>query len=324
MARLIALLFVSTAWTSASESQAATEELFGSALPDVDFFMEGAQDPLKEFGEQAEMLKKQVAENEEQKKASMLNMKAKFESNLTIQAERIDQIHQDIIQLNKSISQENLAVAKLRTDCKKVQKSNDVMRTALESLRPKMRTAAGFLADTIQMTDDRNSTDLDVLRPTTPKPTLEHFLDALDHSHKVSLLEVSAGSRRSEAFLPRSADNSEAGPEDLVGTLAERLEVLSAAGDQGEAKLKARFLAYYEVGSIKEQALLSRKQTLSGSLTEVKALHAQLDAVKTHLFEIRSLLYERIQAILLFAVNGEGVAATALDRAQKALAVEVH
>lgn len=328
MVALKVVAFAAAACLASSNAHTGDEQV-SLALPDIDYFMKNAQNPLEEFGEQAEMLKKQAVQHEREKQETIVRMKAAFEKNLTAQAHECEKIVEESHKLNYAITREQEAIVGLRQDSKKVQKSNDLMRTALETIAAKIHLSSNFVTDSLESTDDSNASELDVLRTSTPEPTLERFMRSATEHDVVSLLGI-GGQQVGKAVTLASVETQEdaAKPDtaamELVGTLAQRLVDLAAAGDQGEAQLHAKFLADYEFGEKKRAELAARKEALGNDLAQKHELHIQLIAVKKHLIDIRSELEERIKGVRLFAMNSNAVGADVMKQAKTLLRPAGH
>lgn len=321
MAVLSVLFVVASSALTATEAlpkQDAVADFLNAALPEVDYYMQEPTGLSNDFKAKAELLKQQVAANEQEKKTALKQLKTSFEENLTAQALRSDQLGTDNQVLLALISQEESRIAILRQDASKLQKSNEIMRRALDGLVSKVHAVSDFLDDSIEVSEEFNASELDVLRPTTPQPTVEHFLETMG-DHKVSLLGVAAAKKK---LLKRKKEEPK--PELILESLPQHLVDLAALGEQGEAQLQARFLAMYEFGAARQAELLAHKEQLQQELGSKEELTAQVLGVKKHLRQIKAQLRQRVNVMRTFALKVNELATVSLDTAAKVYEESTH
>jgi len=269
-------------------------------LPDVESVLNKANNKAHDFAEQARAMQANVELQQQKSRDALAAQKAAYEKRLSQQALQSDAIKAN----NTEIDSQNNALEKSNTvlfkELNGLQANNTKMRQALKTIDDKVAAAALFLADSLKVTDDSNAEELSVLAPTTPKPTLDHFL-AVAGADRVSLLQLSS---------PRALSQ---GPEDLVNVLSKSLADIASAEVEGAAELKAHFLANFEDGQKQQAALNATQVQLMELQSELKAHQSKLLEAKAHLQATNKKLVERLHGLRVFARKVDSAAAGSLD-----------
>lgn len=269
-----------------------------TSLPDVESVLTKATDKAHDFAEQASAMQAKVALQQQKSLDALSAQKKLYESKLSQQAAMSDAISAN----NSAIDAANKALKKSNTDLevelKRLQDENGEMRKSLQTIDEKVAAAKLFLEDSLKVTDDTDAEELYVLAPTTPKPTLDHFL-AVAGGERVSLLQLSS---------PRSQ-----GPEDLVSVLSQSLSEIATAEVEGAAELKAHFMANFQDGQRHQEALNATNAQLVQLQAELKAHQAKLLEAKSHLQATGAQLSQRLHGLRIFARKVDSAAATPLD-----------
>lgn len=295
MAPVVAIFsFLSTMMQLAAAGQPNA----AAALPDVESVLTKATDKAHDFAEQAMAMQRRVTEQQEKSRAALAAQKASYEAKLASQAAQSDTISAN----NTAINSANEALQKsntiLEAELMDMQGKNAHMRQALQEISNKVEAAKLFIVDSMKATDDTNAEELHVLAPTTPKPTLDHFL-AMAGASKVSLLQLSS---------PRSQ-----GPEDLVSVLSKSLADIANAEVEGAAELKAHFLASFEEGQKRQVDLNATHAELLKRQTDLKERQGKLMEAKNHLLNTNKQLTGRLHGLRVFARKLDSVAASSLS-----------
>lgn len=303
---------MSTAFTLAALlavqlAAAATPD--AAALPDVESVLIKATGKVHDFAEQAAAMQHRVALQQEKSKLSLAAQKATYEIKLAQQAAQSQAIGANstaIDNANKALQISNVG---LEAEVRKLQDGNAKMRRSLMAIDTKASAAKLFLEDSLRVTDDTDAEELRVLVPTTPKPTLDHFLavaGAPTGGDKLALLQVSRARR--------------GGPEDLVSLLSKSLADIASAEVEGAAELRAHFLANFEEGQKRQEALNATQAQLLELQSDLKARRGKLLVAKAHLETTSRQLHDRLHGLRVFARKVDGAAGTALKGLEMASA----
>lgn len=283
----------------AAKGVGARKPEMAMALPDVESVLTKATGKAHDFAEQASAMQAKVALQQQKSRDALAAQKASYEKKLSQQAAQSDAIKAN----NTLITSHNDALKKanadLESELRDLQSNNAKMRQSLKTIDDKVSAAELFLQDSLKVTDDSDAEVLSVLAPTTPKPTLDHFL-AVAGAEQLSLLQLSSTGSRSQ------------GPEDLVNVLSKSLADIASAEVEGAAELKAHFLANFEEGQRQQAALNATQVQLMELQSELKDRQAKLLEAKGRLQSTSKELTGRLHGLRIFARKVDSAAAGSL------------
>lgn len=254
-------------------------------LPAVEAVLTKADGKAVDFAAQAMAMQKMVEESQRKGREALATQKADYEKQLTEQATASRAVVDRNTAISNQISHVRKTNSELKEDTSNLQAGNIHMRKILQQISDKVDAANLFVSDSLKLTDDSGAEELKVLEPTTPRPTLNRFLEQAG----ASLLQISK---------PDHGSNT---PEDLVQVLSRSLTDIADAQKEGAAELKAHFLASFEEGRVKQQDLLAQQKNLNATLEEELGYQRQLTAAKEHLVSTRDSLKQRLHGLRIFA-----------------------
>lgn len=281
---------------------AATDPV--AALPDVESVLTKATGKVHDFAEQAIAMQRRVAQQQDKSRQALAAQKATYESKLAEQDARSEAISANNTVIDRANKALQASISGLEVEVRFLQDGNNKMRKSLQGIDSKVQAATAFLMASLKDTDDTDAEELKVLKPTTPKPTLDHFLAvaaAATGLDKLSLLQFSRSS-------PRSS-----GPEDLVDILSKSLADIATAEVEGAAELKSHFLSNFEDGQKRQEALNMTQAKLLELQSELKIHQGKLIEAKTHLEATRKQLRDRLEGLRTFARKVDSAALSTLE-----------
>lgn len=281
-----------------------------AALPDVETILGKARSKADDFAEQSRMMQARVEEQQSKSRASLKAAKEEYEKKLTVQAEGNSQIEDENKDLQHDISKFLQKNQKLQDESHLLADANAGLRAAMGSMLRKIDVAAKFAKESMDSTDDSGAEELLILAPTTPKPTLDHFLKVAQGGLEAAFLQISPEKKARMYGLQKR-------PEELVTILSGSLEAISSADKEGGSILKASFLESFKVGQQQKEKLLAEQQALLEQKDFLNVTHVQLGAARDHLKDTYYQLGKRLHGLRLFARNTDGMAATAFRSAQQ-------
>jgi len=260
-------------------------------LPDVDSVLTKANSKAHDFAEQARAMQQRLLLQQNKSRAALAAQKEGFEHRLNVlsaQSKAIGAKNAELQASNTKLEQENAATM---AECKGLENRNSELRETLQTIGGKVAAAQDFLLESLKITDDSEAKELEVLAPTTPKPTLDNFL-AATRDDKISLLAIR--SRRAED------------PSEYVSMLSNSLAEISTAEADGAAELKAHFMAELETITARQASLNTTQAELNQTQAKLQEHRSSLLAAKAHLQDTNKQLDARLQSLRVFA-NKVGV-----------------
>lgn len=282
--------------TAAAAYLAAFCARAGKPLPSVDSVLTKANSKAHDFAQQAIALQQKLQEQQEQSRAVLHSQKQEYELRLQAQSNLSHAIERMNVELLSGNDELKARSDTMMAYLKALSEKNAGLRSTLRQVTEKVSAAQLFLVDSLKVTDDSESKELEVLIPATPKPTLEHFLAVT--SGKLSLLAVGT-TRRSDT-------------EDVIQGLSSSLTEIAIASKEGVAELKAHFLESFEKGQVHQSELNATQVALLQNQTSLKEYYAKLLEAKAHLEATNKALLERLRAVQTFANKVGSSAASSL------------
>jgi len=287
---MLRIALVVASWTACSLHAEKSLPDEKSRLPDLDTVLTKATSKAHDFAEQAAAMQQQWSKQQERSRAALAAKRQEYENRLQLVRQQNDLISSKNSELQIVNRELNIQNTQMFDRLKGLQDKNNQMRATLQDLTDKVSSAQLFITDSLKITDDSRASELEVLAPTTPKPTLDHFLD-VTNGRKVSLLSIGS----------KHVDD----PSALVGTLAQSLGEIQAAEEEGAAELKAHFMA-----NLKEA--LDHQEMLNATQAELLKTKAELEKHQLKLLQARSHLQARNKEIR-DRLEGLGVFAEKVD-----------
>lgn len=287
-------------------------------LPDVDVVLGKASGKALDFAAQATEMQARLASKQKEHRAVMAGRKKTFETRLSEQAERNKHISDENAQIRSNIHNLEHNNSRVEKECLHLQAQNVEMRRIMASITEKVGVATSFLSDTLNVTDDTNAEELEILAPTTPKPTLEHFIRVAGSSDLgASLLQVRNGMTTKATAKVTAKVTSQERPAllagDLVKVLSASLVDISAAEKEAMATLEASFLESFAMGENLTHSLLQKQAELNQTESQLLTRKAQLTSAKLHLLATRRQLTKRFRGLQVFASKVDQGAREALS-----------
>lgn len=266
-------------------------------LPDLDTVLTKATSKAHDFAEQAAAMQQRLLDQQEESRAALVVQKREFEQRL----DHMQQQNENISVENSELLVDNTAAehdtSVLFAELKEIQVNNTQMRAALQSLADKTSTAQLFVVDSLKVTDDSQAQELMFLTPTTPKPTLDIFLDVAT-GRKVSLLAIDAKLRHY--------------PSELVSGLSNSLSEIKAAEDEGAADLKAHFMTNMAETQERLAQLNATHAKLLQRKAQLQVYRGKLHGAKAHLRATSEQLQDRLSRMRMFAERVDSTVASTL------------
>lgn len=287
-------------------------------LPAVDSVMTRAMGKAMDFAEQAKEMQRRVAQRQEESKTHLELTKAKYEQSLVSQAQEYQRLGDVAARLNASILVANQTNIELLKASEKLQRANAHLRKTLQIIQGKVTAAQDFLDESMRDTDDTGAEELKIMAPTTPKPTLDQFLRVAISNQKDDLQGIEAPSLLQIASHFRSRRrHGAADPSDLVEVLAASLGDIAAAQKEGEAQLKKSFLASFDFGQKRYEALDESNKRANATLIALTKVGDDLAKAKQHLEATHKDLQQRLVGLRKFAAKVDASSLAALSIPEK-------
>lgn len=301
-----------------------TNDVSGSIakLPDVNAILGKASGKAQEFAAQATEMQLRLASEQQKHKAAMAKQKLKFETKLSVQAAMNQNISDENARIRSNISDLQEHNAEVEKMAAFIQTQNADMRKIITTISGSVGMAISFLADSLEETDDTDAEALKVLVPTTPKPTLEHFMRVAGYPGLgSSLLQVRTGlAARAEGKLTtkmrvarRKQQHQDPAAEDLVKVLSDSLVDISAAEHEAVATLKASFMEKFSAGEKYTSALLEEQRALNETQSQLLARKDELNKAKMHLVATRTKYAASFDGLRKFASKIDRTSQEALE-----------
>jgi len=283
---------------------ASAVALDGSGLPDIETVLTKAKGKAQSFAEQARAMQQRVEEEQNRSRVALRLAKEDYERRLRTQADEITSITMQNLDMRRQCRELNTKNNATLKEAKTFASANEAMRSVLESVQQKVKAAHLFLQDSMDKTDDSSAKELIVLEPTTPKPTLDHFLHVAEEQSgtaDVALLQIET----------RPTHNTHK-PEDLVKILSSSLADITTAEKEGAVELEASFMRNFEVGEKRKQELLEIQGQGIAERAELNTTRYQLLEARHHLRDTFFQLEKRLHGMRIFARKVDSMAADAL------------
>lgn len=314
---LVAPAFAVSLALASSEVQQQQES--AAALPDVETVLGRATDTAQEFAAQAKAMQARVEERQKESKKALAEEKAELQRNLTAEDNENHKIMMRSQNLRATINAVRANNSQIRKETERIRSNNKMMHGVLSVLDGKVAAAEQFLSDSLNKTDDGNAEELEVLLPPKPLPTLDHFISVLHGGNSdagpASFMQVSAQpslrGRKSRVKAESSAPE-EMNPESLSMLLSQSLQDIDKEQKEGEAQLKAHFLAFHQTSMMKREELLAEQARLEEEKRDVQALQKELYAAKHHVVATRTELLKRLHGMKVFSEKIDAAAMHAL------------
>jgi len=266
-------------------------------LPDLDTVLAQATNKAQDFAKQAAAMQKRLSEQQERSREALAAKKKDYENQL----QQIHKVNDAIGVQNSVLLSHNRELERANTEMfarlKGVQARNNEMWTTLQNITEKVSAAQLFITDSLKVTDESHADELLVLAPTTPKPTLDHFLDVAS-GRTVSLLSIGA--------------NHHDDPMELVTGLSDSLSDIKKAEDEGAAELKAHFMASVRQAEQRQAELNATQAELLHTQSQLEGHRAKLEEAEAHLQATTKQLQDRLQGLRVFADNVDASVASTI------------
>lgn len=324
--RVVAAALVVSMVMASPEGQQQQES--AAPLPDVETVLTRATDTAQEFAAQAKAMQARVEQRQNESKKALARQKAEFQGNLTAESEKNQKIMAANDHLRAAIGAVKASTAQIRKETESIRDNNNMMHRVLSVLDGKVTAAEQFLSDSMNKTDDRNADELEVLLPPKPLPTLDHFIsvlhgDASADEGPASFMQVSLQPRLRGRRLRARAETAapdEMNPDSLSKLLSQSLQDIDKEQKEGEAQLKAHFLAFHQESMKKRQDLLAVQARLDKEKKDLQALEKELYGAKAHVVATRMELLKRLHGMKVFSEKIDAAAVHALKSVEDTLA----
>lgn len=273
-------------------------------LPDLDTVLTKATSKAHDFTEQAAAMQQRLQEQQDKSRAALEEKKKEYEQKL----HEVQQQNEAISTSNSELQYGNLELehqnAETFAELKELQAENLQMRALLKEITDKVSAAQLFIADSLNATDDSHARELKVMAPTTPKPTLDYFL------------EVAIG--RGVSLLAIGAKRHHDDPKELVSTLSNSLAEIKTAGEEGAAELQAQFVERMQERLDRQSMLNATQKELLQTKSALDARRQKLLEAKAHLQATGTQLRDRLDGMHVFADRLDVIVSSTLGLKQTA------
>lgn len=323
-----------------AHSLPAVSEANQNLLPAVSEVLSTASETLKVFSANANQMRKKADEMKEASKRNLTLLKSHYEDRLNSFRAENEELIKRSAWLRSNTSLVNATNKVLETQANNVQKSIDILHETFSVLNGRVEVAEGFIVDSLNSTSVDGAPEVQVLAPTTPKPTLEAFLldarrglglgleassspfspppEFLDDA--VALLQVAAGS--SASF---EDDEKNAVPKDasqMTSLLLRTLEKLGAAEKTAKRQLKRHFMSAKARWVERNEGLFTEESRLQSQLKAAIQRKEDLVAVKATLMDSNDLLKRKLVEFVEFLSFLDKAADNAVSMASEQVQAE--
>lgn len=294
---------------SAAEANALPTENDTHLLPAVNEVLSSASKNLEVFSANADQMRKKADQMQQAAKRNLTLLKAHYVTRLnTWKADNEELVAKSEV-LRSNISRVNATNDALETQANNLQDSIDVLHETFAELVKRVDVAEGFIGDSLNSTEVDDAPEVQVLAPTTPKPTLASFLldarlglglgstsfpptaspENLDAS--LALLQVAAGRTVSVFDGDENAPND---PAKMTSFLLRTLEKLGEAEMAATQQLKDHFAKARAKWTERNGELSAENSRLKSQLVAVTQRRTDLEAVTASMTDTNSHLKKKL------------------------------
>lgn len=264
--------------------QAVASNATQQTLPAVREVLSTASKSLTDFSADTNHIRKQVEQRQKLLRDKMVVAKDRFEAKLNAyknQHANLTMVNYELRESIRSVNKTNLALV---ANASATQRSIRILQDAIVSLRQKVLHAQGFLDDSLNETDFSNATEVQILVPTTPEPSLENFLTKARRelglkSHSVALLGQAVSVKAKRTAFDSDVETDERGmpkAERMTSMLLDSLENLEKAEMNAYHTLKTNYQSSKEKWVARLTSLLAEQAELKGQLDAVTQMTVEL------------------------------------------------
>lgn len=294
---------------SAAEANALPTENDTHLLPAVNEVLSSASKNLEVFSANADQMRKKADQMQQAAKRNLTLLKAHYVTRLnTWKAENEELVAKSEV-LRSNISRVNATNDALETQANNLQDSIGILHETFAELLKRVDVAEGFIGDSLNSTEVDDAPEVQVLAPTTPKPTLASFLldarlglglgstsfpptaspENLDAS--LALLQVAAGRTVSVFEGDENAPND---PAKMTSLLLRTLEKLGEAEMAATQQLKDHFAKARAKWTERNGELSAETSRLKSQLVAVTQRRTDLEAVTASMTDTNSHLKKKL------------------------------
>jgi len=139
-----------------------------SPLPEVETVLANSTKRFAGIFKETSMLQETLMQKEGQFREKLAKLEQQFEAKLDVQSQEINEIKASIDKVTDSIKKARAITVALRQSSMEIQHNNSLLHVQLTKLESKLQTAKAFASLTLNSTNVKSSSELEVLN--TPKP----------------------------------------------------------------------------------------------------------------------------------------------------------
>jgi len=205
-------------------------------------------------------------------RARLTEERAKFEAALTRYSEENRNISEHTRSIMTSVYETNLQIKSLVRRNRAIQNSTRLVRTALAEIRDKSKLCMNFLEHYREEVGNLMADEVDAMKPTTPKPTLDYFL-------AIARREVGV----SHSLLQISSPATSLSVQDYLPNITDTLRRIAAAEKHSIDVLHAKFDVANQTLAKKHESLVNASARAADTLKTTKQTQHQLEIAQARL-----------------------------------------
>jgi len=247
--------------------------------------MDESDKTLSGINDRAAKLQEQMSQVQKENSLRLQHQKVVFDKKLKEQEEKNVEVVQDNAKIAKQIMELKKANEVLLAHAQGLQKGNSLRRSELKMIQEELVASEKFVNDAMEKNDDSKAPELAVLNEDEKAAEPVSFL-TIDQavSQEVEPAEEKTDDALSILKDEKAKDEKKTeDAESLLNYLSNGVQALKKQGQDSEKKLKQLFLADFQAGVKRHKALLSQKEVLNSTLSNMQAYHEKLAAADKHL-----------------------------------------
>lgn len=246
-------------------------------LPEVDDMLSAADESVSELTKKADLIQEATAKAQNARKVALEETRNKYEIKLAEAATSNTRVEAAINTLQDQISAQKLANTARRDGLKAEQRLSATLHEVLGKIGKQLSSAVVFLDEAVNNSNVSNTTAF-LKALAAPKIDAVSFVAKMtsdkstDGDDEVVMMQLGSGSR--SYALPHFGE--QAMPEKILESMSSGLANLTAAQDEGETRMQARFLATQELLTEKAAKLSAQRDELTKELQALRVEQHEL------------------------------------------------
>jgi len=256
-------------------------------LPTISSIMDESDKTLSGINDRATRLQLQMSEVQKENSLRLQHQKVVFDKKLKEQEEKNVEVVQENAKIAKQIMELKKDNEALLGKAQGLQKGNAMRQRELKMIQEELAASETFVKEAMEKNDDSKAPELTVLneedKAAAAEPvsflTIDEAVSQEVEPAEEKTDDISSILKEKEKKTAKKTDDAES----ILNYLSNGVQALKKQGQDSEKKLKQLFLADFQAGVKRHKALLSQKEVLNSTLSNMQAYHEKLAAADKHL-----------------------------------------